>query len=261
MTEMPVLFEVLDGVGIITLNRPACLNAVDVTLATGLGAALESAHRNTSVRAILLRGSGRAFCAGGDVAAFVDRQTYGEAADSAMSRFHPAVLSLAMSPLPSVAQLHGAVAGAGFGLMLACDFAIAAEDTKFTLAYPKIGGTIDGGASWFLPRLLGVAKAKELALLSDTFDGREAKAIGLVRDAVPAGALGQAALQLASRLARGPTAAYGAIKHLIDTAADSGLAAHLDRERAEFVRLAGSNDFDEGLRAFRQKRDPEFRGD
>lgn len=255
----PVHFEVEGAVARITLNRPDVLNGIDVALAQALDRALDSALA-ASARAVLLRGAGRAFCAGGDVSRFDGSEPFSAVADRTMSTFHPVIERLSTLSLPTVAAVHGAVAGAGLGLMLACDFAIAAAGTRFTLAYPKIGATIDAGTSWFLARALGTRKARELAMLADTFDAEAARSLGLVRDVVAADSLNTEAEALALRLAAGPTAAYATIKRLVDAAHDNGLAAQLDAEKAGFVQIASTADFAEGLSAFLEKRQPAFTG-
>ena len=181
-------------------------------------------------------------------------------ANRTIALFHPAILNLASLRIPTVAAVHGAAAGAGIGLMLACDFVIASPQTRFTLAYPKIGATIDGGASWFLPRLVGSRKAKELALLADTFDGTQAEQLGLVTRLVSPETLQDEALRFARTLAAGPTEAFGAIKQLVDHALSRSLEAQLNAERDAFVEIARTPDFAEGLTAFREKRSPLFSG-
>ncbi|SEF07927.1 Enoyl-CoA hydratase [Rhizobiales bacterium GAS188] len=259
MPRKPVLTGIANGVATITLARPEILNAIDVGLAASLFEAVRHADGEPAARAIQLTGAGRAFCAGGDVSTFDGAQGHAEVARRTIAAFHPAILRLATSGKPSVAAVHGAVAGAGVSLMLACDFAIAASGTRFSLAYSKIGATIDGGASWFLPRLVGRRKAKELALLSESLDAAAALDLGLVTQVVPAEDIETEALNFAARLAAGPSVALAAIKSLID--ADAGdLARHLDAERDAFIRIAGSEDFAEGLQALRDKRAPTFRG-
>lgn len=260
MSEEPVLFELHDGVAAITLNRPSVLNGIDPVLADALGEAIRRADASPAVRAILLSGAGRAFCAGGDLSRFDGSAPFSAVADQSMSVFHPVVRTLATLPIPTVAAVHGAVAGAGLGLMLACDFALAASGTRFTLAYPRIGATIDAGASWFLARALGTRKAKELAMLAETFDAGAAHDLGLVNRVIPAERLHDEALDFAGRLAAGPTAALGAIKRLVSGAHDSDLATQLDAEQAAFAAVAATDDFAEGLAAFRGKRDPAFTG-
>ena len=256
----PVRFALSPGGAGVTLDRPSVLNSIDVGMARALAAAITHAEATAGVRALLLQGAGRAFCAGGDVSHFDGGEPYSEVADRMMSHFHPALLTLATSRLPTVAAVHGAVAGAGMALMLACDFALAATDTRFTLAYPKIGATIDGGASWFLPRLVGTRKAKELALLSGQIDAATAADLGLVTRITDADALDEEASALARQLAVGPSAAYAAIKGLIDTSYARDLGGQLDAERNAFVDIAATADFAEGLGAFLAKRTPSFKG-
>lgn len=261
MTDQPTLLTAVeDGLAVLTLNRPEALNAIDVPLATALGTALETIGRTASVRAILVKATGRVFCAGGDVSRFTGADPHAVVADHTMRRFHPALLRLAQSPLPSVAMVQGAVAGAGIGLMLACDFVVAAETARFSLAYAKIGASTDGGASWILPRLVGVRKAKELAFLSDRIDAAEALRLGLINRVVAADRLEDEATDLARRLATGPTRAFAAIKKLTDTAFSRDLAAQLDVERETFAEVARTEDFAEGLTSFFEKRNPKFTG-
>lgn len=260
MSEESILFEQRGAIAAITLNRPSVLNGIDVGLAVALGDAIERASAISSVRAIILSGAGRAFCSGGDVSRFDGGETFAAVAERTMSTFHPVVRRIATVPMPTVAAIHGVVAGAGLGLMLACDFALAARGTRFTLAYPKIGATIDAGASWFLARALGTRKAMELAMLADTFDANAALDLGLVNRVVSVDVLQDEVSAFAERLAAGPTAAYGAIKQLVASAHDCDLATQLDAEQAAFVISAGTDDFAEGLAAFRGKRQPSFTG-
>jgi 2-(1,2-epoxy-1,2-dihydrophenyl)acetyl-CoA isomerase len=253
----PVAVDLVGSVATITLERPKLLNAIDVGLALALAAAVERA--DAAARAILVKGAGRAFCAGGDVSTFDGATAHAEVARRTITAFHPAILRLATSGKPSIAAVHGAVAGAGISLMLACDFTIAASGTRFSLAYPKIGASIDGGASWFLPRLVGRRKAKELAMLADSFDADTALDLGLVTRVVPTDDIGAEAMSFAARLANGPTAAFAAIKRLIDDDV-VGLARHLDAERDAFIQIAEGADFAEGLQAFCDKRSPVFKG-
>lgn len=260
MNEEPILLEHRGAVASITLNRPLVLNGIDEGLAAELGEAIERATELPSVRAVLLSGAGRAFCAGGDLSRFDGGEKFGAVAERTMSVFHPVVRRIATLPVPTVVAVHGAVAGAGIGLMLACDFVLAATGTRFTLAYPRIGGTIDAGASWFLVRALGTRKAMELAILAETFDADAAHGLGLVNRVVPTDALGEEAFAFSERLATGPTAAYGAIKRLVACAHGNDLPAQLDAEQAAFVTSAATDDFAEGLVAFREKRQPLFTG-
>lgn len=256
-----VLLEVDHAVGVITLNRPEVLNAIDTDMAKGFLRAIEKVEGRKNIRALLIKGEGRAFCAGGDIAAFSPGADHRAIAGATMDYFHAAILRLARLPIPTVAAVHGAVAGAGLSLAMVCDFALAAEDARFSFAYSRIGGTLDGSASWTLPRIVGSRKAKELALLSGRFDAREAERLGIVYKAVATDSLEAEARKFVRHLATGPTAAYAEIKALIDRSTISDLADQLDAERAAFVRVAGTADFVEGLAAFFGKREPAFRGE
>ncbi len=258
--QEPVLLEEQGPVASIRLNRPDVLNALDVAMAEGLHAALQSIAARQEVRVIIIRGEGRAFCAGGDVGSFRTAPDVAEHVDAIIQPFHRAVTLLSELPKPSVAMLHGAVAGAGLSLALACDFALAADDARFTLAYSRIGASPDGSASWFLPRIVGLRKAKEIALLADLFDAAEAHRLGLVNRIVPADRLEGEIMALAERLATGPTAAYGRIKALVHRSFDAGLKDQLEAERQAFKALTATADFREGVAAFIEKRSARFEG-
>ena len=257
-----VLYSVADSVATITLNRPQVMNALDAATIRRLRESAEQVEREAGVRAVVLRGSGAAFCAGGDVAAFRSNASrvpvlVGEVAGD----LHRAVLALRRTPKPVLASVHGAVAGAGVSLMAAADLAVAADGTKFTLAYTRIGASPDGGATYSLPRLVGYRKALELMLLSDTFDAQTALGLGLVNWVVDAERLAAETDAIARRLAQGATAAFGETKRLVYQGADEALAAHLTAEIEAFARCAATRDFGEGVSAFVEKRKPLFKGE
>jgi 2-(1,2-epoxy-1,2-dihydrophenyl)acetyl-CoA isomerase len=259
--RMPaVLFERVGPVAVVTLNRPARLNAIDTELAEALSDALIQATATADVGALVLRGAGRAFCAGGDITAFDGVRPHAEVADRTMERFHPAILRLSDMPMPTLAAVHGAVAGAGLGLMLACDLVLAAEGTRMTFAYTAIGATPDAGTSWFLSRALGPHRAFALALRSGPLDAASAVDAGLVDEYLPAADFDAAVLERAAQLARGPTHALVATRRLLRKASEQGLSAHLDAERQILLRHAAGEDFAEGLAALRARRAPAFRG-
>jgi 2-(1,2-epoxy-1,2-dihydrophenyl)acetyl-CoA isomerase len=256
-----LLYAVADSIATITLNRPHVMNALDADMIAQLRIVCERAAADAAVRAIVLRGNGPAFLAGGDVALFhANLPRLPEMAGGLAREFHHAIGALRRAPKPVIAGVHGAVAGAGISLLAAADVAIAAADTKFTLAYSKIATSPDGGSTWFLPRLLGQRKALELMLLADVFDARTAHAINLVNWVVPAEALAAETAELAQRLARGPTLAYGETKALVDQSFERGLAAQLDAEVEAFTRCARTRDLAEGVTAFVEKRAPRFSG-
>lgn len=256
-----VLYAVQGGVASITFNRPEVLNALDAGMIARLKEACERAERDEAVRVIVLRGAGPAFLAGGDVASFhANLPRISQMVMEVAGELHRAVLALRRALKPVVASVHGAVAGAGVSLVAAADFVIAAADTQFTLAYSRIGTSPDGGATWFLPRLVGYQKALELMLLSEAVDAATMQALGVVNRVVPAAELEQETRRIVARLATGPTLAYAATKRLANQAFNDSLAAHLDEEAQAFARCAATRDFAEGVTAFVEKRKPVFEG-
>jgi 2-(1,2-epoxy-1,2-dihydrophenyl)acetyl-CoA isomerase len=226
-----------------------------------LRAACEEVERDAGVRAAIIRGAGPAFLAGGDVSVF--RSNLPRMADlirEFAGELHHAILALRRAPKPVLASVHGAVAGAGVSVMAAADLAVAASDATFTLAYSRIGASPDGGATHFLPRLVGSRKALELMLLSDTVDARTALALGLVNWVVEGEALEQETARIAHRLARGATRAFGETKHLVNGTFDRSLAEQLAAEVEAFARCAVTADLAEGVTAFVEKRRPDFKG-
>lgn len=245
----------------ISLNRPARMNALDDQLMTALREATESVARDPGIRAVLLRGEGPAFCAGGDVPLF--RQRLPELPELIVKwgrELHFAILELRRMDKPVLAAVHGAVAGAGMSLMLAADLVIAAADTRFTLAYANIGASPDGGSTYFLPRLVGYRKAMELALLPERFDAQTAHSLGLVNWVVPAEKIGQDATQIAQRLASGPSRAYAEAKRLLNQSGAASMEAQMEEELRAFARCAATVDLKEGVSAFVEKRPPTFVG-
>lgn len=257
-----VLYSVADAVATITLNRPQVMNALDAEMIRRLREATERVERDSAVRAVVMRGEGAAFLAGGDVAMFhANLPRMPALVREGAAEFHHAILALRRAPKPVLASVHGAVAGAGVSLMAAADLAIAADDAKFTLAYSGIGTSPDGGATWSLPRLVGYRKALELMMLSDTFDARTAFELGLVNWVVGAERLTVETGSIARRLAQGATLAFGEIKRLVYQSQDQTLAAQLNAEVEAFARCAGTRDFAEGVTAFVEKRKPLFKGE
>ena len=255
----PVVLSVVDAVAVVRLNRPSVLNAIDAPMALALADAFDTIGQRDDIRAIMLAGEGRAFCAGGDVGRF-GTDDPDVAVEAIIVPFHEALRRLNDLPQPTVAAVHGAAAGAGFSLALACDFAVAADTAKFTMAYARIGASPDGSATYHLPRIVGLRKAKELALLAETIDAAEAVRLGLVNAVVPAADLEMEAMRLARRLADGPTAAYGRIRTLLTESLDRSLDAQLEAERASFKALTKTGDFREGIAAFLEKRPARFKG-
>lgn len=242
----------------LTLNRPQALNALDLDTAEAMLTACRALRHDHGVRAVLLTGSGRAFSAGGDLAQMRDDPV--RVADGLIRALHESLTILAGIDAPVIAALHGVVAGAGVSLAAAADLAIAAEGTRFNLAYVKVGTSCDLGSTWSLPRLVGLRRAMEIALLGDNFDAAHALQIGLVNRVVPADRLNAEAAALAQRLAEGPTLALGRIKRLMRSSFDRDLPGQLDAEREAFLASASTSDFREGMGAFFDKRPPRFTG-
>jgi len=260
MTDDILDLSVSGGVAEITLNRPKALNAIDHALAERLAQALADIDGEPAVRVVLLRGAGRAFMAGGDLRDF---RAAGERAPEAVERlivpFHRIIQTIRALRQPVVAAVHGAVAGGGLALALACDFVIAAEDAVFTPAYLRIATNPDGGATWAAVRLLGERRALEWLMLGDALSAAQAQRLGLINRVVPPGALEDEARALAVKLAVGPFEAQASLKRLVWRAAAASLEDQMDAEAAGFRSLSATADFREGLAAFFERREPRFR--
>jgi len=254
----PVLLARDGAIATITLNRPAAHNALDVPMVRAFREACETLEGDDGVRAVILRGAGRNFSVGGDLAAM--RPDPGTVAPQLIEALHAGLLILAAIDAPVIASLHGAVAGGSLSLAMACDLAIASDKARFNLAYARIGASCDGSSSWHLPRLVGLRRALEIALLSEDIDAAEALRIGLVNRVVPDADLARETQALAERLAAGPTKAYGRLKRLMRRSLHSDLPSQLDAEAAAFRDGTRTHDFVEGVEAFFAKRVPKFEG-
>lgn len=256
-----VLLSYDAGVATITFNRPQVMNALDAQMMIEFRAAAEQVEHDIGVRAVVLRGAGRAFLTGGDVAQFAERVA--ELPDLIVRwgrEMHFAIQALRRMGKPVLASVHGAVAGAGFSIFCAADVAIAAEGTRFSLAYANIGASPDGGATYFLPRLLGYRKAMELTLLPDMFDTAAAQRLDLLNWVVPADRLEAETARIAGRLASGPTRAHAEAKRLMNDSPLRSMQTQMEEELFAFARCTRTADLAEGLQAFVQKRKPQFEG-
>jgi len=256
--DPPVVVGRKGAVVTLRLNRPTALNAVNVSMAIAILAAAESIAADDTVRAVLLSGAGRGFMAGGDLEVLQANPIQGAA--DLIEPLHKAVAILARIDAPIVAQVHGVVAGAGLSLMLLADFVVAAETTKFNFAYANIGASCDCGGSWHLPRLVGLRRALELSLLSETISAEDARGLGMINYAVPAINLDAKAMVLAQKLAEGPTRALGHIRRLMRRSFDQDLDKQLADEAAAFALAASTEDFRAGVDAFLSKRKTTFIG-
>jgi len=260
-----VLCEVTDGVARLTLNRPQSLNALNLAMIAELRETTARCECDPAVRAILLCGAGEHFMAGGDLKWFREQLALPPAERQAalarvVGEVHQTTLQLRRSGKPVVAAVRGAVAGFGLSLMLAADLVLAADDAYFTLAYRNIGLSPDGGATWSLPRAVGIKRASEIALLGNRFDAPQALAWGLINRVVPVAELLPQAAALARRLAAGPANALARTKRLLDAAPGATLAEQLHAEQCAFAACGCEPDFAEGLAAFFEKRPARFDG-
>jgi len=263
MSEAPVLWSLDEnGIGWITFNRPKVLNALDVPSARALAEAVRGLLAQPGLRAVVMRGAGRAFVAGGDVSDFGADPTQARAQVNAiLDAAHEALLALAAQDAPVVVQVQGAAAGAGMSLVLAADLVVAAEDAQFMMAYDRLGAPTDCGATWHLARKLGTGRAAEFYLTSRTLSAAEAQQWGIVTRVVPAEALEAEVAGFAASLAAGPTRAFGAFRRTLAAAHGNSFAEQLEAERYAFVENTGTKDFREGVGAFLTRRKPAFRGD
>lgn len=258
-----VLLEIdqASGIAALTLNRPEVLNAIDLPTARALLDAAKTLKADPSVRCVMLRGAGRAFAAGGDMARFAeDFSQAGKVADDLLDALIPAMVILREIDAPLLASVQGAVAGAGLSLMASCDLVVAAEGTRFLTAYDKVGAIPDWGGTYFLPRKIGLQRTAQMFLLGEPMSAAEALDAGLVNRVVPADQLAAVTDEMARKVASGPTKAHGYYKRLATRTFDTELLAHLEAERAAFRTLTAGEDFREGVSAFLAKRAPKFTG-
>ncbi|HEV2365443.1 MAG TPA: enoyl-CoA hydratase-related protein [Caulobacteraceae bacterium] len=265
-----LLETIEDGVATLTMNRPEARNALTGEMQAGLSEALPRLAADGKVRAIVLTGAGGAFCAGGDVKGFAQRAAGPAEAGDNRFDFEGRVWGLRQSmdvvrllheaPKPTLAVIPGAAAGAGLSLALACDLRIATENAKLTTAFSKVGLSGDYGGSYFLTKLVGAAKARELYFTADVISGAEAARLGIVNHAVPEAELQAFALAYARRLANLPTLAVGYMKRNLDAALHLGLGEVLDLEATHMVRSFMTDDHKAAALAFVRKEAPVFAG-
>lgn len=255
-----VLLTIEDGVAEICFNRPKVLNALNLDACTALLAACEKLARASELRVVVLRGEGSSFMAGGDLSQFRDASDRPAFTRQILEPLNASLLILDELPVPVIAGVQGAAAGAGASIALAADLVIAAEDAKFIMAYARVGTSLDGGSTWALPRLIGLRRAMEMALLAEPVTASQALTMGLINRVVPLAELQNETKSLARRLAAGPTAAYGKIKRLLRDAGTQEYPVQLKAELEAFASCAATSDFGEGLAAFFAKRAAVFRG-
>ena len=256
-----LIVERREGVAHLTLNRPDAANGINLRMAEELLHATTGLADDPTVRVVLLTGAGARFCGGGDVKGFA---TLGDGLGHYLREItvplHAAVSQLVRLDAPVVASVQGSAAGAGLGLVAAADLVVGAESTKFVMAYTGIGLSPDCGTSWFLPRLVGVKRALELAITNRVLSAAEALDWGIVTAVVPDDELAAATDALVAQLASGPTGAFGAAKRLVHGSLEHTLDQHLALETEAMVRAGSSADGAEGVAAFAEKRPANFRG-
>lgn len=266
MSSDLVMLEKKEQVAWLTLNRPDALNALDENMKGAIIDALADAEFDDDIRVVVIRGAGKHFQAGGDLVSFHrDREEMAEPQFkqrflAAINRTKLLSTSIRRMNKPVIAAVHGQAVGFGLSLAIMCDFTIATENAKFTLAYVHIGNSPDGAASYYLPRIVGLKKAIEIAMLGSQLTAREAKEHGLVNFLVGDDELDEETAKLAKRLASGPTQAYGSIKRLMHMSMESSWEEQLQNEAENFVGNVMTDDFGEGLASFMEKRKSKFSG-
>ena len=261
MEETPVLVERRAGYRVITLNRPRQLNAFNEAMHQALKAALAEAEQDGDCRALLLTGAGRAFCAGQDLRERITEDDKVSVIGHSLDTYYnPLVRKLRTLPFPVVAAVNGIAAGAGANIALACDIVLAAHSATFVQAFVKIGLVPDSGGTWFLPRLVGPARARGLALTGEPLPAEKAEMWGLIWKAIDDLELMAQAHRLCVHFTEVPTVALALIKRILDEAWSNDLDTQLELERASQREASLSPDYAEGVRAFLQKRPPTFTG-
>ncbi|WKN42512.1 enoyl-CoA hydratase/isomerase family protein [Tunicatimonas pelagia] len=255
-----IIYEVSAGIGKITLNRPEVYNALNNQIKVELKQAFSQVQEDSTVRAVILTGGGSAFCSGQDLKAAqteLKNTTYSEAV---RTYYNPLILAMRDLPKPIICQLNGVAAGAGCSLALACDVIVASDDASLAELFVGIGLVMDSGSTYFLPRMVGSLRAFELASTGRTVSAEEAVQIGLANQVVPADQLENTVNQLAQKYAQAPTKTIGMIKQMLNQSYEMSLAEVLDYEAQIQDQAAATEDHQEGILAFLEKRKPKFRG-
>lgn len=263
MTFETVLYSIDNGVATVTMNRPEALNALSLQLTLDLAAAIKQAVEDNA-RAVILTGSGRAFCSGGDLR---EMQSMWEKVgrieaflEEPLAALHKVIILIRETPIPFVAAVNGVCAGAGTNFALACDIVFAGDDAVFREAFVRIGLSPDCGGTFFLPRAVGEKIAAELFMTGDAVTAERAAQIGMINRVVAAASLQDEANQFAAKLAAGPTAAIGRIKRMLNATFSHDLRGQLALEHECQIASGKDGDFKEGVAAFFEKRPPNFTG-
>jgi 2-(1,2-epoxy-1,2-dihydrophenyl)acetyl-CoA isomerase len=254
-----LLYSVEEGICTITLNRPDVYNALNDEITFELQDALKAVAKDEKVRVVILTGAGKAFCSGQDLKATSGEQKR-SFLDSLHKRYNPIIRAMRGLPKPIICRLNGVAAGAGCSIALACDMIVASEEATLIEVFINIGLVPDSGSSYFLPRLVGMAKAFELATMGSRVKAKEAETIGLINKSVPHDQLDTAVKEYASYFAKAPTKSIGLIKKMLNKSATSTLDEMLEYE-AYCQEIAGNTqDYKEGVTSFLEKRKPDFKG-
>ena len=261
MDETPILVDKREGYRVVTLNRPQRLNAFNEAMHRALSRALDEAQADEDCRALLLTGAGRGFCTGQDLADRLAKMDFKPDLGGSLGAFYnPLVRKLRALPFPVVAAVNGVAAGAGCNIALNCDIVLAARSASFVQAFARLGLVPDSGGTWLLPRLVGAARARGLALLAEPLPAEKAESWGLIWKAVDDTALMAEAIKLCEHFARAPTYGLSLIKRALDASQTNTLDAQLDLERDLQAEAGSSPDYAEGVRAFMEKRAAKFTG-
>ncbi|SDK58811.1 2-(1,2-epoxy-1,2-dihydrophenyl)acetyl-CoA isomerase [Catalinimonas alkaloidigena] len=254
-----LLYDLADGVATITLNRPDVYNALHMEMSLELQDAFRQAGDDAAVRVVVLTGAGKGFCSGQDLKAVQGQRAF-SFSETVRKQYNPLILGMRKLPKPIIGRINGVAAGAGCSLALACDFLIAAEEAYFSELFVGIGLVLDSGSSFFLPRLVGSARAFEYSTMATKLSGKEAAAVGMINRAVPAHQLDAAVQQVAGYYAQAPTKTVGLIKQLLNRSYESSLETMLEQEAQLQDQAGATDDHREGVRAFLEKRPPRFQG-
>lgn len=263
LSQKTIKVETKDGVTILTMNRPDVLNALNLEIMEEMRAAMAAFAADDEARVLLLTGAGRGFCAGADLAALGLAPEGWETSDwvnrNMRDAFNPLVVELAALQKPTICVVNGIAAGGGVGLALATDIVFAARSSSFVQVFgPRLGLVPDMGCTWLLPRLVGRARARAMALLGDRLPAETAEEWGMIWKCLDDDRLMDEAMAVAKRLAKAPTNALGEIKRVLDTSETRNLAQQLDHERETQIQLVKHDNYVEGVKAFLEKREPQF---